>query len=136
VPATAAVPEPAEPAAPPAPDAAPATPASPDGAADGGGDEAAPPGLAPARRQKPARAQRPARAARPKSSAASGKLDVTAPPDAEVFLDGRRVGRGNVRMSVAEGPHRIEVRRGGASATEQFTLEPGETWTYTVTPTP
>jgi hypothetical protein len=97
-------------------------------------DEAAPrPPLAPAPR-KGARGERPARAPRPQDGAGRGKLDVTAPPDAEVFLDGRRVGRGNVRMNVAEGPHRIEVRRGGASASEQFTLDPGETWTYTVTP--
>jgi hypothetical protein len=38
-------------------------------------------------------------------------------------------------MQIAEGTHRIEVRRGEASASEVFTLERGETWTYTITPT-
>ena len=81
---------------------------------------------------KPARAERPARSA----AVAKGKLDVNAPPDAEILLDGRRIGRGNVQIDVAEGAHRIEVRREGATVAERFTLRPGETWTYTVTPTP
>jgi hypothetical protein len=62
-------------------------------------------------------------------------LDVTAPADAEVFLDGRRVGKGSVRLPVAEGAHRIEVRLGPARVAERFTLAPGETWTYAVAPT-
>jgi hypothetical protein len=61
---------------------------------------------------------------------------VSAPEDADVFLDGRRIGRGNVRVRIAEGTHRIEVRRAETSVSEVFTLAPGETWTYTVTPTP
>jgi hypothetical protein len=65
-----------------------------------------------------------------------GLLDVTAPPDAEVFLDGRRLGAGNVQRRIPEGSHRIEVRRGDARVTEAFTLVAGETWTYAVTPTP
>lgn len=67
--------------------------------------------------------------------AGRGVLDVSAPPDAEVFLDGRRIGRGSVRVEIREGSHRIEVRRGLARVEERFTLAPGETWTYAVTPT-
>jgi hypothetical protein len=65
-----------------------------------------------------------------------GTLSVTAPGDADVLLDGRRIGRGNVKLEVAAGPHRIEVRRAGAAVRERFTLAPGEVWTYDVTPTP
>jgi hypothetical protein len=64
-----------------------------------------------------------------------GILDVTAPPDADVFLDGRRIARGSVKTQIREGDHRIEVRRGAARVAERFTLAPGETWTYEVTPT-
>jgi hypothetical protein len=65
-----------------------------------------------------------------------GTLDVTAPEDAEVYVDGRRVGRGDVKLELYEGDHRIEVRRGEASTGERFRLGPGEIWTYEVTPTP
>jgi hypothetical protein len=61
---------------------------------------------------------------------------VTAPPDAEVFLDGKKIGRGIVKKVVPVGVHRIEVRLGAASAVERFTLQAGETWTYEVTPAP
>ena len=81
----------------------------------------------------PKAGKRAAPAPRP---AGKGSLEVTAPDDAEVFLDGRRIGRGNVRTEVASGPHRIEVRRSGAVVRERFTLAPGENWTYDVTPTP
>ncbi len=84
--------------------------------------------------RRPAR-ERPARPV-PARAAGHGKLDVTAPDDAEIFLDGRRIGTGSVQLEVTDGPHRIEVRRAGATAAERFTLKPGETWTYTVTPTP
>jgi len=87
---------------------------------------------APRRARSPAAS--PSRRARP--AARTGLLDVTAPPDAEVFLDGRRVSRGSVRTEIPEGPHRIEVRRGEARVEERFTIAPGETWTYSVTPTP
>ena len=40
-----------------------------------------------------------------------------------------------VPFSIREGAHRIEVRRGAARVAERFTLAPGETWTYEVTPT-
>jgi PEGA domain len=62
-------------------------------------------------------------------------LHVAAPEDAEVFLDERRIGRGNVHLEIPEGAHRVEVRRGEARVTESFTLTAGETWTYDVTPT-
>jgi len=92
------------------------------------------------KRVPPKRAAPPSRKlARERAEARSpgkGNLDVTAPDDAEVFLDGRLIGRGSVRREIPEGAHRIEVRRAGASAAEQFTLQPGETWTYTVTPAP
>ncbi|HET7824717.1 MAG TPA: hypothetical protein VFK90_05270, partial [Anaeromyxobacter sp.] len=64
-----------------------------------------------------------------------GMLLVAAPADAEVFLDERRIGRGNVHLEIPEGAHRIEVRLGEARVAENFTLAAGETWTYDVTPT-
>ena len=64
----------------------------------------------------------------------SGVLVVTAPADAEVWLDGRRIGKGNTRKQVPAGSHRIEVRQGRAKVSEPFRLEGGETWTYAVTP--
>jgi len=94
------------------------------------------PDPAPSRRSAKASSVRPARAAKARSGAQRGVLDVTAPPDALVVLDGRRVGQGSVRIEIPVGPHRIEVRRAGASVAERFTVEPGETWTYAVTPTP
>ncbi len=89
----------------------------------------------PSRSKRAPPPQKSVRAA-PPALAGKGKLDVTAPGDAEVFLDGRLVGRGSVQLEIAEGAHRIEVRRAGAIAAERFSLLPGETWTYTVTPTP
>lgn len=68
--------------------------------------------------------------------AGKGMLRVAAPEDAEVFLDERLVGRGNVDIEIPVGSHRIEVRRGQARVAERFTLGAGETWTYDVTPTP
>jgi len=65
-----------------------------------------------------------------------GTLVVTAPEDAEVFVDGRRVGRGDLTLEIHEGDHRIEVRLGEARTGERFHLAPGERWTYEVTPTP
>jgi hypothetical protein len=64
-----------------------------------------------------------------------GTLVVTAPEEAEVFVDGRRVGRGDLTLDIPEGDHRIEVRLGGARTGERFRLAPGERWTYEVTPT-
>lgn len=65
-----------------------------------------------------------------------GALKVTAPQDAEVFVDGKRVGRGDVKVDLWEGSHLVEARLGQARVQEKFTLGPGETWTYDVTPTP
>jgi hypothetical protein len=109
---------PAPAASPPVPTPAPAPPAPEPSRAE--------PAPAPKAGKRPAPAPR---------SAGKGSLEVTAPDDAEVFLDGRRIGRGNVRTEVASGPHRIEVRRSGAVVRERFTLAPGENWTYAVTPT-
>jgi bifunctional non-homologous end joining protein LigD len=88
----------------------------------------------PAKQARPDR--KPAAAAPQRLQAGKGHLDVTAPDDAEIFLDGERIGKGRIQLEVEEGPHRIEVRRGEATAAERFWLGPGETWTYTVTPTP
>ncbi|HYG69355.1 MAG TPA: PEGA domain-containing protein, partial [Anaeromyxobacteraceae bacterium] len=62
-----------------------------------------------------------------------GWLDVDAPDEAEVFVDGRRVGRGQVRRhQLTEGTHRVEVRLGDARTGETFTVGPRETYTYEV----
>jgi hypothetical protein len=79
---------------------------------------------------KPAR-KAPAAA---KAPAAKGKVKLTAPAEAEVYLDGRRIGRGSMHVEVAAGAHRIEVRLGKAKVAERFEVEPHETWTYDVTP--
>jgi hypothetical protein len=68
-------------------------------------------------------------------AAQKGSMKVTAPGEAEVFLDGRRVGKGDVQTDVPAGAHRIEVRLGKARVAERFTVAAGETWTYDVTPT-
>jgi eukaryotic-like serine/threonine-protein kinase len=65
-----------------------------------------------------------------------GLLEVTAPDGAEVYLNGRRIGRGSLKYEVWEGEHRLEVRLGSAKAGERFRVAPNETWTYAVTPTP
>ena len=66
-----------------------------------------------------------------------GTLDVTAPADTDVWVDGRRVGQGDVKIDLWEGWHNVEVRRGAARAHERFELTPTQTtWTYAVTPTP
>ncbi|HET8538241.1 MAG TPA: PEGA domain-containing protein [Anaeromyxobacter sp.] len=103
----------------------------------------APPRPAPGpARSKAARAAKPqpkaARLAAQKPAAPAGKgtLSVSAPEDAEVFLDGKKIGRGSLRIEIAAGAHRLEVRRGDAKVGEKFSVEPNETWTYDVTPTP
>jgi hypothetical protein len=87
----------------------------------------------PKRTAKPARAAKPSRTARA-SSEGKGKLDVTAPADAVVYLDGKRIGKGSLKVDVAAGSHRVEVRLGKARVGENFVSEPGMTWTYEVTP--
>lgn len=85
-------------------------------------------------REAPKRAARPARPARSAPATGKGRLDLTAPAEAEVYLDGRRIGRGSQRIDVTAGPHRIEVRLGKSRVGERFEVAPNETWTYSVTP--
>jgi eukaryotic-like serine/threonine-protein kinase len=116
--------------------AAPARPASKAPAEDAGAppktDAAEPAAAAPAR---PAKKAPPRRVAAAAPSAGKGFLVVTAPAEAEVLVDGKRVGMGDVRREVDVGAHRVEVRLGGASVAERFSISRGETWTYDVTPT-
>jgi len=66
-----------------------------------------------------------------------GTLEVTAPADTEVWVDGRQVGDGDQKVELWEGWHEVEVRRAGARAHERFELTSEVTrWTYAVTPTP
>jgi hypothetical protein len=66
-----------------------------------------------------------------------GSLQVTAPPDTEVFVDGQPVGRGDQRVELWEGWHQVEARRGQARVKQRFQLSSTvTTWTYDVTPTP
>jgi hypothetical protein len=65
-----------------------------------------------------------------------GTLVVSAPEDVEVFLDGRRVGRGDLTLDLYEGEHRVEVRLGEARTGERFRIAPGERYTYEVAPNP
>ncbi len=95
---------------------------------------------APARGKAPPHAAKaPAKPAKLAQKAAApagkGKLSVSAPDDAEVFLDGKKIGRGSLEVEIAAGAHRLEVRRGDAKVGEKFSVEPNETWTYDVTPT-
>jgi hypothetical protein len=86
----------------------------------------------PAKGAKPAR-KAPAPAAA-RSAAPRGKLKLTAPAEAVVYLDGRKIGRGSMNVDVPVGAHRIEVRLGKAKVAERFEVEANETWTYDVTP--
>ncbi len=122
--AFAEAPPPAIPAAAPAPDGfAPAPAAAPSDAQTS---------RTPAPVRKPAKA---AKAARRAADGEKGTIDVTAPAGAEVFVDGRSVGKGSVKVPVVEGDHRVEVRLGDARVGERLTVAAGETRTYTVTPT-
>ena len=69
---------------------------------------------------------------------ARGSLTVTAPPDVEIWVDGRTVGKGDQKVELWEGTHVVEARREGSRAVhERFELTPEQTsYTYTVTPTP
>jgi hypothetical protein len=98
------------------------------------------PAPVPAPRSPPApppkKAQRPAERPAPTPVArGTGVLDVTAPAGAEVFLDGKRIGLGGLRLEIPAGAHEIEVRLGDASVSERFEMEPNGSWTYEVTPT-
>ena len=111
----------------PAPAASPAKERAPDPEA----------GAAPTAPSKPARAAAERKTPRRVAAASAGKgfIVVTAPAEAEVLLDGKRIGKGDVRREIEVGAHRVEVRLGAASVTERFTVVRGETWTYDVTPT-
>ncbi|WP_242360458.1 PEGA domain-containing protein [Anaeromyxobacter sp. SG17] len=126
----------ARPEAPAAGGVAPARPASTAPAEDAGAPPRAaaaePAAAAPA---KPAKKAPPRRVVAAAPSAGKGFLVVTAPAEAEVLVDGKRVGMGDVRREVDVGAHRVEVRLGGASVAERFSISRGETWTYDVTPT-
>jgi hypothetical protein len=62
-----------------------------------------------------------------------GWLDVDAPADAEISVDGRRIGRGELRRhELFVGNHRVEVQLGEARTGESFTVGPRETYTYEV----
>jgi hypothetical protein len=74
-------------------------------------------------------------AQKPAAPAEKGTLSVTAPEDADVFLDGKKIGRGTLKLQIPVGVHNIEVRRGDATVAQGFSVEPNETWTYDVTPT-
>lgn len=103
-------------------------------AAPGALDETpVPAGARPAPKKKPSSLRRPVASADRKDSS-TGLVDVTAPDGAEIWLDGRRIGTGSTRRRIAPGAHRVEVRHRGAKVGESFHVEPGETWTYAVTP--
>jgi hypothetical protein len=69
---------------------------------------------------------------------ARGSLAVTAPPDVEIWVDGRLAGKGDQKIDLWEGMHVVEARRAGSrSVHESFELTPEQSsYTYTVTPTP
>jgi hypothetical protein len=63
-----------------------------------------------------------------------GLLTVNAPEGAAVYLDGKRIGTGSMKREIPGGPHRVDVRLGGAEVGEAFTMEPGGTYSYEITP--
>jgi hypothetical protein len=66
-----------------------------------------------------------------------GTLEVAAPSDTEIFVDGHRIGRGDQRVELWEGWHEVEARRGTARVGERFQLSAAVTsWRYVVSPTP
>lgn len=67
---------------------------------------------------------------------ARGRLEVTAPDDTEVWVDGRRVGKGSQTVDLWEGWHEVEGRRGAAGRVkERFELTALVTkYTYAITP--
>jgi hypothetical protein len=68
---------------------------------------------------------------------ARGAHHSAPPDDAEIWLDGRRLGNGNATVPLWEGPHRVEARRGGAKVQKKFEVTALQTqWTFDVTPTP
>jgi hypothetical protein len=100
------------------------------GPADLGAQPVAPP--PPARATRPP--QPPRTAATARAPTGKGRLELKAPAGADVYLDGRKVGRGSMSIPVSAGKHRIEVRLGTSRVAERFEVAPNETWTYEVTP--
>jgi len=121
----------AEVATPPAKPTAPApTPASATAAAAASAKPAERSPSRPKPAPRPSGAKRVA-AVRPEGT---GLLSVTAPLEAEVFLDGKPIGKGILRLEIPAGDHRVEVRLGDARVGERFSVARGETWTYVVNP--
>lgn len=95
---------------------------------------AAPRPVSKSTREKKRASVRRAAASAPEKEAGMAFLEVSAPGEAEVWLDGRLVGEGSTRRPIREGSHRVEVRHRGARVGESFHVAPGETWKYVVTP--
>jgi len=63
-----------------------------------------------------------------------GRLTVAAPSGADIFLDGRLVGRGQLKdLEIWEGRHQLLVRLGAAQNEHDFEVGPQETYEYEVT---
>ncbi len=70
-------------------------------------------------------------------SVGSATLTLTAPDGAEVFLDGRKIGKAPVQpLTFYEGPHRIQITYKGAKMEKRFNARAGEALTLDVKPTP
>jgi hypothetical protein len=97
----------------------------------------------PAQPQKPKQAKptppakpKPAEVAavQPKKDLPTGTVTIHAPDDVKIFLDGKLVGSGNLRKKLPAGQHTVTVTLGESRTGEDFTLAPGGTYTYEVTP--
>jgi len=88
------------------------------GALTGPGPSAELPRLAPLQARPPAGATGGATRPSPEVPAATGKVRLlTVPPDAEILIDGRRVGVGSVfDLKLAPGPRRLQIRAPGYQA--------------------
>lgn len=63
-----------------------------------------------------------------------GRLTVNAPQNAEIFLDGRRIGSTQVRnLEIWEGRHQLLVTLGASRNEHAFEIGPDETYEYEVT---
>ena len=66
----------------------------------------------------------------------TGRVTITAPAGALIFIDGRKVGTSQVSdLEVYEGSHQLKVTLGPAEHLAPFQLGPGETWRYEVSQT-
>lgn len=77
----------------------------------------------------PAAARERAPSARPSPpSTGKGAVEIAAPPDATVSVDGRRVGFGDQRAELKAGPHRVRVEQPGHDPFElEVQVIPGRT---------